>query len=122
MLTSFRFVVAGPNVSPQRKLVVPILDKQKRAMKNLSVACSGKTADAFLSGLFGLCELFSKVIWKLLKKTAAIEIAKGGVDADVDDRGEEDDVFGDHPSEDVHGEAGDVQLDLAFYSLRVMTT
>ena len=36
----------------------------------------------------------------------------------MEDPGEEDDVFGDHPSEDVHGEAGDVQLGLAFYSLR----
>ena len=49
-------------------------------------------------------------------KENCIEITER-VDVDVDDRGEEDDIFGDF-RDDVYGEAGDAKLDLAFYSLR----
>ena len=103
-------------------------------MKNLPVAClfliflswSVSPAESFLSGIFGgsgkteefVFRTFFEGDWKLQKKTAAVEIAKEEVDVDVDDRGEEDDIFGDVPSDDVYGEAGDAKLDLAFYSLR----
>ena len=112
----------------------PYSTNSKRAMKNLPVAClfliflswSVSPAEAFLSGLFGgsgkteefVFRTFFEGDWKLQKKTAAVEIAKEEVDVDVDDRGEEDDIFGDVPSDDVYGEAGDAKLDLAFYSLR----
>ena len=81
-------------------------------------------ADAFYPGYLVVVEkrknlfrTFFEGDWKLQRKLLRSRL-QGGVDADVEDPGEEDDVFGDLPSEDVHGEAGDVQLGLAFYSLQ----